>query len=96
MTAPPGNSRRPLDELDLRIEFGRARMPAADIRALEAGDVITLDVPAEAPVELHAGGRLIARGQAVELDGRLCVCIRQIFPGFAGADSSTSHVASDA
>jgi flagellar motor switch protein FliN len=62
--------------IDLQIELGRAHLDPAEVRQLRPGTVISLDSLAAAPVDIHAGGRLVARGETVVHDG--CVAVRVV------------------
>jgi flagellar motor switch protein FliN len=63
----------PNEMLDLRIELGRARICRDEAKRLRAGALLSLDNAAGDPVDLYAGGHLIARGEVLVLDGVLGV-----------------------
>jgi flagellar motor switch protein FliN/FliY len=65
-------------QLDLRIELGRTRMRPGEVRKLRSGSVIPLDKLAGEPVDLHAGGRRIARGELLVLDGKIAVRVVEL------------------
>ena len=65
-------------ELDLKIELGRTQLYHDELARLRSGAVVALDKPATAPVDVLAGGRLIARGEVVVLDGRLSVRVVEV------------------
>lgn len=65
-------------ELELKIELGRTQLYHDELAKLRRGAVVSLDKPAAAPVDVLAGGRLIARGEVVVLDGRLCVRVAEV------------------
>jgi flagellar motor switch protein FliN/FliY len=69
--------------LELEVQMGTARVPLRDLLQLRAGAVVTLDRGATDPVDVYAGGRLIARGDVVSVDGELGVRITQILDGKA-------------
>jgi len=72
-------------QFDLTIELGHNRMPIEDASALGVGSVVTLDeLPAD-PVDVHAGGRLIARGELVVMHDKLCVRITELIAQRAAA-----------
>jgi len=56
-------------ELPATLRFGQKQMRLSDILQLSAGAVIDLDREVQEPVELLVDGRLIARGEAVIVDG---------------------------
>ena len=61
----------PNETLDLRIELGRAHVRRDEVQKLRAGSVIPLNNAAGDPVDLYAGGQLIARGEVLVLNGAL-------------------------
>ncbi len=65
-------------QLDLRIELGRTRLRPGQLRRLRSGAVIPLDRLAGEPVELYAGGRRIARGELLLLDGKIAVRVVEL------------------
>jgi flagellar motor switch protein FliN/FliY len=64
--------------LKVTVELGRTQMALADILALRSGSVIELDRFEGEPVDVKAGGRLIARGVVVVVNGRLGVRLTEI------------------
>lgn len=85
MTPPAGKSD---GQCGVRLEFGRQWLPAETLARLGADAVIELDVPADADVDVYAQGRLRARGQAVVIDGKLCVGVREVFDDTASCAAS--------
>ena len=67
------------DQLDLVIELGRTRMAREVALNLERGAIVELDQASGEPLDIFAGGRLIARGEVVVLDGRYCVRVTELF-----------------
>jgi flagellar motor switch protein FliN len=65
-------------EVQLSVELGRADMPIQDILELAPGRVIELDKLAGQPLDVLAGGRLIARGEVVLVDDKFGVRITAI------------------
>ena len=61
------------ETIDLRIELGRTHIRRDEARGLRTGSVIPLDNAAGDPVDLYAGGQLIARGEVLVLQGTLAV-----------------------
>jgi len=64
--------------LGVRIELGRTRLAAVEALAMDAGDLVELDAPVEDLANIYANGRLVARGEMAELDGKFCVRIREV------------------
>jgi type III secretion system YscQ/HrcQ family protein len=66
--------------LDVRIEVGNATLSAREWAALAVGDVLVLDRRVGDPVTLRIGGKTLARGELVEVDGALAVRITERTP----------------
>lgn len=56
-------------ELNVMLRFGQRQLALRDIMDLSSGSVIELDRQVDEPVELLLDGRVIARGEAVIVDG---------------------------
>ena len=84
-TAMASSNRSPKGELSLgestevaatlTVELGRVKLPLRQPANLRPGDVIELDREAGSPVDLVLNGRLIARGELVQVDTELGVRI---------------------
>jgi flagellar motor switch protein FliN/FliY len=68
-------------ELDLKIELGRTHMYLEDVLKLRPGAVVPLDKLAGDPVDIYAGGRLIARGEVLVLNDNFCVRVAELIAG---------------
>jgi flagellar motor switch/type III secretory pathway protein FliN len=66
------------ESLDLRIELGRTQICRDEARKLRTGAVLPLDNTAADPVNLYAGGQLIARGEVLAIDGALGVRVVEV------------------
>ncbi|MGZ5966117.1 MAG: FliM/FliN family flagellar motor switch protein [Polyangiales bacterium] len=66
--------------LAVRIEAGSATLSAREWAALAVGDVLVLDRRVGDPVTLRIGGKALARGELVEVDGALAVRITERTP----------------
>jgi flagellar motor switch protein FliN len=64
--------------LDLRIELSRTRMHRDEASKLRTGAVIPLDEPISEPVNVYAGGRLVARGEMLVVDEKLAVRVVEL------------------
>ncbi len=64
--------------LPISVELGRARVTVGELLSLEAGDVIQLDTPADAPVDVFVKGRRKFRGKAGTAGRRLAVQVVEV------------------
>jgi flagellar motor switch/type III secretory pathway protein FliN len=62
----------------VRLELGALEMSAAEWAALRPGDVLATGRRLDEVVTLRTGGREIARGELVEIEGELGVRITQV------------------
>jgi flagellar motor switch protein FliN/FliY len=65
-------------ELPVTLRFGRMQMTLNEVIDLTGGSVIDFGQSAEEPVEVVINGRLVARGEAVMVQGNYGVRISQI------------------
>jgi flagellar motor switch protein FliN/FliY len=65
-------------ELQVSIRFGRRQMMLKDVLDLSSGAMVELDRRVRDPIELLLGGRVIARGEAVIVDGNYGIRITDI------------------
>jgi type III secretion system YscQ/HrcQ family protein len=78
--SPEGARSAPADApVTLTVELGRVNIPLQRVVDLKPGDVLELGRKAREPVELTSGGRLIARGELVQVDTELGVRVTQVF-----------------
>lgn len=63
--------------LEVQVELGTATMTARAWSSFALGDVLVLDQRVGAPVGLRVSGRLIGRGELVEVDGSVGVRITE-------------------
>jgi flagellar motor switch protein FliM len=61
--------------LQIAVEIGRVPVTADEIVALKVGHVFDLNRVAGEPLDLSVNGRIVARGELVEIDGNLGVRI---------------------
>ena len=78
-----GEQKRNLDllldiDIPISVEVGRAQMTLDEVLRLVPGSVIALDKKAEEPVDLRVNGKLVARGEIVQLDDAYGLRITQI------------------
>lgn len=65
-------------ELDATLRFGHRQLSLREILELTSGSVVELDRQVDEPVELILDGRVIARGEAVIIDGNYGMRITEI------------------
>jgi len=70
--------------IPVRVVVGRRRMSLREVLRLVPGEVLGLERGAEEPLDLEAGGKVVARGSAVEADGRMAVRITAVTAPSAG------------
>ncbi len=82
----PSNGKAPTENLDLVLDvelnatlrFGERRLSLREVLELTSGSVVELDRQVEEPVELILDGRIVARGEAVIIDGNYGMRITQV------------------
>lgn len=65
-------------ELNVSLRFGQRQMPLREVLELASGSVIELDRQVDDPVELLLDGKVIARGEAVIVDGNYGLRVTEI------------------
>ncbi len=65
-------------ELDVAHRFGERRLSLREVMGLTSGSVVELDREVDEPVELILDGKVIARGEAVIVDGNYGVRITEV------------------
>jgi flagellar motor switch protein FliN/FliY len=65
-------------ELNVSLRFGQRQLPLREVLELASGSVIELDRQVDDPVELLLDGKVIARGEAVIVDGNYGLRIIEI------------------
>ena len=65
-------------ELPVTLRFGRTQMLLGEVMALGTGSVIEFDRAVTEPVEVLVNGRVVARGEAVMVQGNYGVRISEI------------------
>ncbi len=75
----PANLQLVMDvELNVSLRFGQCQLPLRDVLDLASGSVIELDRDVDDPVELLLDGKVIARGEAVIVDGNYGLRVTEI------------------
>src|SRR6185437_14304174 len=76
----PGPEAAPLDvPVTLAVELGRVNLTLSRLADLKPGDVVELGRHSRSPVELTSNGRLVARGELVQIDTELGVRVTNVF-----------------
>jgi flagellar motor switch protein FliN len=65
-------------ELNVTVRFGQRQLTLREVLELTSGSVIELDRQVEEPVELLLDGKVIARGEAVVVDGNYGLRITEV------------------
>ncbi len=65
-------------ELNVSLRFGQRQLPLREVLELSSGSVVELDRMVDEPVELLLDGRVIARGEAVIVDGNYGLRVTEI------------------
>jgi flagellar motor switch protein FliN len=81
MAAPSHSTSLPRAGIALSIELGRTQIYWDDALRLCAGSVVPLDTKIADPVDVMAGGRLVAHGEVVIVDGKLCIRVTELISG---------------
>jgi type III secretion system YscQ/HrcQ family protein len=76
----PDPSTQPTDvPVTLVVEIGRVNLTLGRLADLKPGDVVELGRHSREPVELTTAGRLVARGELVQIDTELGVRVTHVF-----------------
>ena len=69
-----------LRELPVEIicELGRVKMSGRELLELEPGAVVPVARPLAGPIDLTIGGRVVARGELVDIEGDLGVRVTEV------------------
>lgn len=80
-------------ELNVTLRFGQRQLTLREVLELTSGSVVELDRQVEEPVELLLDGKVIARGEAVVVDGnyglRVTEVVQPILPRIPKAFEGT-------
>lgn len=75
-------------ELNATLRFGQRQLTLREILELTSGSVVELDRQVDEPVELVLDGRVIARGEAVIIDGNYGMRITEVLQAVEGISRS--------
>ena len=85
MLPDPGNLDVVMDvELDVTLRFGQRHLTLREVLDLTSGSVVELDRQVDEPVELLLDGKVIARGEAVVIDGNYGLRVTEVPHALAG------------
>jgi type III secretion system YscQ/HrcQ family protein len=77
---PPPAASDPTDlPVTLVVELGRVNLSLSRLADLKPGDVVELSRHSREPVELTSNGKLVARGELVQIDTELGVRVTNVF-----------------
>jgi flagellar motor switch protein FliN/FliY len=65
-------------ELNVTLRFGQRKLTLREVLELTSGSVVELDRQVEEPVELLLDGMVIARGEAVVIDGNYGLRVTEV------------------
>jgi flagellar motor switch protein FliN/FliY len=65
-------------ELNVTLRFGQRQLTLREVLELTSGSVVELDRQVEEPVELLLESRVIARGEAVVIDGNYGLRVTEV------------------
>ena len=65
-------------KVKLTVELGSCQLPMRDVLQLNIGSVVKLDKIAQAPVDLYANQKRIARGEVVVVDDAYGIKITEL------------------
>ena len=75
----PANLKLVMDvELTVSLRFGQRQLPLREVLELTSGSVVELDRTVEEPVELLLDGKVVARGEAVIVDGNYGLRVTEV------------------
>jgi flagellar motor switch protein FliN/FliY len=66
-------------KVKLTVELGSCQVPMRDVLQLNVGSVVKLDKSAQAPVDIYANQKRIARGEVVVVDDSYGIKILELF-----------------
>ena len=66
-------------KVKLTVELGSCQLPMRDVLQLNSGSVVKLDKAAQAPVDLYANQKRIARGEVVVVEDGYGIKITELF-----------------
>lgn len=65
-------------QLDVRVVLGEAEMTLEEVMRLRKGSVVPLNAQRSDPVNVFVNGQLVARGEALNRNGKFCVRLTEV------------------
>ena len=65
-------------QLEVRVVLGEAEMTLEDVMRLRKGSVVPLNTQCADPVKILVNGQLVARGEALNRNGKFCVRLTEV------------------
>jgi flagellar motor switch protein FliN/FliY len=65
-------------ELNVTLRFGKRHLTLREVLELTSGSVVELDRQVDEPVELLLNGKVIAKGEAVVIDGNYGLRVSEV------------------
>ena len=65
-------------QLDVRVVLGEAELTLEEVMRLRKGSVVPLNAQCSDPVNIFVNGQLVARGEALNRNGKFCVRLTEI------------------
>ena len=69
-------------ELNVTLRFGQRQLALREVLELSSGSVVELDRQVDEPIELILDGKVVARGEAVIIDGNYGMRVTQVLQPF--------------
>jgi flagellar motor switch protein FliN/FliY len=69
-------------ELNVTLRFGQRQLALREVLELASGSVVELDRQVDEPIELILDGKVVARGEAVIIDGNYGMRVTQVLQPF--------------
>ena len=66
--------------VEMVFELGRLVVPVTELETRQPGFTFELNLPVDSLLPIRVNGQLVARGQLVEVGGRLAVTLREVLP----------------
>jgi flagellar motor switch protein FliN/FliY len=68
----------PTERAPVTIQLGCTRISSDDLASVAGGALVVLDQTVDAPLDVYANDRLIARGEIVVVNEKFCVKVTEL------------------